>query len=256
MTATATSLAAPAAASTATGLVPQSALRLRPAEARGRADFGWLDSKHSFSFGQYFDPAHMGFSNLRVINDDRVAGGGGFPMHPHRDAEIFSYVLDGGLAHQDSLGNGSTVMAGGVQYMSAGSGVTHSEFNPSQTEPMHFLQVWLLPDVEGAEPRYDTLDIAPADKDGRLALFLSPGGRDGSMRINADADIYAATLDGDQRIGFEVREGRSAWIQIARGNAVVNGTELREGDGLAAVQSGRLELTGEGAELLLFDLPA
>ena len=237
-------------------LIPQDALMLRPAEARGRADFGWLDSKHTFSFGQYHDPRWMGFSNLRVINDDRVAGGGGFPMHPHRDAEIFSYVLEGGLAHKDSLGNGSTVMAGGVQYMSAGTGVTHSEFNPSQTEPMHFLQVWLLPEQQGAEPRYETLDIAEADKAGRLALFLSRDGRDGSMKTQADADVYAATLGGDQEIVFDVRNGRKGWVQVARGSVKLNGMDLRAGDGVAVLKSGRLEMGGgEDAEVLVFDLP-
>ena len=237
-------------------LIPQDALVLRPAEARGRADFGWLDSKHTFSFGQYHDPRWMGFSNLRVINDDRVAGGGGFPMHPHRDAEIFSYVLQGGLAHKDSLGNGSTVMAGGVQYMSAGTGVTHSEFNPSQTEPMHFLQVWLLPDERGAEPRYETMDIADADKSGKLKLFLSRTGRDGSMSSQADADVYAATLDGDQEIAFDLADGRKGWVQVARGSVKLNGMELREGDGVAVLESGRLEMGGAaGAEVLVFDLP-
>ena len=237
-------------------LIPQDALVLRPAEARGRADFGWLDSKHTFSFGQYHDPRWMGFSNLRVINDDRVAGGGGFPMHPHRDAEIFSYVLEGGLAHKDSLGNGSTVTAGGVQYMSAGTGVTHSEFNPSQTEPMHFLQVWLLPERQGAEPRYETLDIAEADKAGKLALFLSRDGRNGSMKTQADADVYAATLDEDQEIAFDLAEGRKGWVQVARGSVKLNGMELRAGDGVAALESGRLEMGGgESAEVLVFDLP-
>ena len=248
-------MSATAAIETST-LIPQDSLVLRPAEARGRADFGWLDSRHSFSFGQYHDPRWMGFSSLRVINDDRVAGGGGFPMHPHRDAEIFSYVLKGGLAHKDSLGNGSTVMAGGVQYMSAGSGVTHSEFNPSQTEPMHFLQVWLLPEEQGATPRYETLDIAERDKAGKLALFLSRDGRSGSMKTQADADVYAATLDGAENVTFDVRDGRRAWVQVARGSVKLNGMELRAGDGVAALESGRLEMGGgESAEVLVFDLP-
>ena len=248
-------MSATAAIETST-LIPQDSLVLRPAEARGRADFGWLDSRHTFSFGQYHDPRWMGFSNLRVINDDRVAGGGGFPMHPHRDAEIFSYVLQGGLAHKDSLGNGSTVMAGGVQYMSAGTGVTHSEFNPSQTEPMHFLQVWLLPDERGAEPRYETMDIADADKSGKLKLFLSRTGRDGSMSSQADADVYAATLDGDQEIAFDLADGRKGWVQVARGSVKLNGMELREGDGVAVLETGRLEMGGAaGAEVLVFDLP-
>ena len=245
-----------AAALAAADLVPQSALVLRPAEERGRADFGWLDSRHTFSFGQYHDPRWPGFSNLRVINDDRVAGGGGFPMHPHRDAEIFSYVLDGALAHKDSLGNGSTVRAGGVQYMSAGSGVTHSEFNPSRTDPMHFLQVWLLPERSGVPPRYETLDIPGTDKSGRLKLFLSPSGRDGSLRTAADADVHAATLDGGQAIDFTLPEGRVGWLHLARGKLTLNGLALNAGDGVGITRSGRLQLRdGDGAELLLFDLP-
>ncbi|GLQ19615.1 pirin family protein [Algimonas porphyrae] len=231
-----------------------SGLTLRPAEARGKADHGWLRSAHSFSFANYFDPEHMGFEALRVINDDWVAGGGGFPMHPHRDAEIFSYVLKGGLQHRDSMGNGSTVQAGGVQYMSAGSGVTHSEFNPSQDAPMQFLQVWLLPNVQGAEPRYDTMDISSKDKDGKLSLFLSPDGRDGSMAMRADADIYAATLQGDQTIDHMMGDGTRGWIQIAEGSVTVNGAALRRGDGLAIREAGRLEFRdGEDAELLYFE---
>ena len=237
-----------------TGTRLASGLTLRPAEARGKADHGWLRSAHSFSFASYFDPEHMGFEALRVINDDWVAGGGGFPMHPHQDAEIFSYVLEGGLQHRDSMGNGSTVMAGGVQYMSAGSGVRHSEFNPSQTDPMQFLQIWLIPNVSGATPRYDTLDIAPEDKDGKLALFLSPDGRDGSMTIRSDADIYAATLKGDQRIDHAMADGSRGWVQVARGSLTVNGQDLRRGDGLAIRESGRLEFEkGDNAEVLYFE---
>ncbi|MEM7730590.1 MAG: pirin family protein [Pseudomonadota bacterium] len=245
--------AAPVMGST-TGPALASGLTLRSAEARGKADHGWLRSAHSFSFASYFDPAHMGFESLRVINDDWVAGGGGFPMHPHRDAEIFSYVLEGGLQHRDSMGNGSTVQAGGVQYMSAGSGVTHSEFNPSQTDPMRFLQVWLIPNVEGAAPRYDTMDIAPQDKDGKLKLFLSPDGRDGSMTIRSDADIYAATLSGEQAIDHAMADGTRGWVQVAEGSVSVNGESLRRGDGLAIRNSGRLEFRdGEDAEVLYFE---
>lgn len=229
-------------------------LVLRPEEARGKADHGWLRAAHSFSFGSYFDPDHMAFESLRVINDDWIAGGGAFPEHPHKDAEIFSYILKGGLQHRDSMGNGSTVMAGGVQYMSAGSGVRHSEANPSPTEPMQLLQVWLLPNVQGAEPRYDTLDISPDAKDGKLALFLSPNGRDGSMSIRADADIYAATLAGDQSIDHTMGGGTRGWVQVARGAVTVNGEALRRGDGLAIRDSGRLEFRdGEDAELLYFE---
>lgn len=229
-------------------------LVLRPEEARGKADHGWLRAAHSFSFGNYYDPQNMGFESLRVINDDIIAGGGSFPMHPHKDAEIFSYILEGGLQHRDTMGNGSTVMAGGVQYMSAGSGVRHSEANPSQTDPMRLLQVWLIPNVDGAEPRYDTLDINPDAKDGKLALFLSPDGRDGSMSIRTDADIYAATLRGDKSIDHDMADGTRGWIQVATGALTVNGEPLRRGDGLAIRKSGRLEFRdGEDAELLYFE---
>lgn len=229
-------------------------LVLRPEEARGKADHGWLRAAHSFSFGQYYDPDHMAFESLRVINDDWIAGGGGFPTHPHKDAEIFSYVLDGGLQHRDNMGNGSTVMAGGVQYMSAGSGVRHSESNPSQTDPVRLLQVWLLPNVSSATPRYDTLDLRPEDKDGKLALFLSPDGRDGSMSIRADADIYAATLRADQTIDHDMAPSARGWVQVARGAVTVNGQALRRGDGLAIRDSGRLEFRGgDDAELLYFE---
>ena len=251
MTATATTLA-PKAASFDAGT-----LQLRPAEARGRADFGWLDSRHSFSFGQYFDPRFQGFSNLRVINDDRVAAGGGFPMHSHQDAEIFSYILDGALAHKDSMGHGSTVSSGGVQYMAAGSGVSHSEFNASDTEPVRFLQVWLIPEVRGATPRYDTLDLDPEAMDGKPTLFLSPDGRNGSIPTNADANVHAARLDGRQSFDVDIPEGRVGWVQVARGNLKVNDGELREGDGLAVTEPGTLSFAdGEDAEVLIFDLPA
>lgn len=236
-------------------LVPQSDLRLRPACARGHADFGWLKSAHSFSFGNYYDPQHMQFGPLRVINDDAVIGGAGFPMHAHKDAEIFSYVLEGALSHKDSMGNGSTVRAGGVQYMSAGRGVQHSEFNPSATETMRFLQIWLMPNVVGVAPRYETLDLKREDKDGKLKLFLSHDGRDGSMHMRADADIYAATLAGNQTIEFALPEVRRGWIQVARGAVTINGQRLEYGDGLAVKTGGLLSFTqGENAEFLVFDL--
>ncbi|MCK0137858.1 pirin family protein [Aliiroseovarius sp. F47248L] len=228
---------------------------VRPASERGRADFGWLKSAHSFSFGNYYDPKHMGFGNLRVINDDLVAGGKGFGQHPHQNAEIFSYVLGGALEHKDSLGNGSVVSAGGVQYMSAGSGVTHSEFNPSATDEMRFLQVWLLPEVQNTKPAYDTIDLSYEDKNGKLKLFLSRDGRDGSMTTQADASVYAATLDGDQRINTELRSGRRGWVQVADGSLNVNGIALSKGDGLAIDGSGALTFDqGKAAEILFFDL--
>jgi len=227
----------------------------RPAHERGKADFGWLKSAHSFSFGQYYDPRHLGFGNLIVINDDLVDGGKGFGAHPHKNAEIFSYVLGGALEHKDSMGNGSVVAEGGVQYMSAGSGVTHSEFNPSQTEQMRFLQVWLLPQVENTEPAYDTLDLKPADKDGKLKLFLSKDGRDGSMVTQADASVYAATLRAGQSIAHALPAGRKGWVQVATGSVSVNDIALTKGDGLAVEGSGTLIFEqGQSAKFLYFDL--
>lgn len=227
----------------------------RPANERGKADFGWLKSAHSFSFGQYYDPKHLGFGNLIVINDDLVDGGKGFGAHPHKNAEIFSYVLGGALEHKDSMGNGSVVSEGGVQYMSAGSGVTHSEFNPSQTEEMRFLQVWLQPEVENTKPAYDTLDLKPADKDGKLKLFLSKDGRDGSMTTQADSSVYAATLKDSQSIAHELPAGRKGWVQVASGSVSVNDVPLNKGDGLAIEGSGTLTFDqGQDAEFLYFDL--
>lgn len=230
-------------------------LYLRPAEERGKADHGWLKTSYSFSFSQYHDPAHMGFGPLRVINDDYIDGGKGFPTHPHDNMEIFSYILDGALAHKDSMGNGSTVSAGGVQYMSAGTGVRHSEFNPSETDQVHLLQIWLLPNVKNEEPRYETKDLTAEEKDGKFALFLSHDGRGDSMRIKSNADIYAATLDGDQSIETVLEDGHGAWIQVARGEVTVNGQALRRGDGLAVQKGGRIEFTkGVDAEFIYFDM--
>ncbi|MEM0928531.1 MAG: pirin family protein [Pseudomonadota bacterium] len=230
---------------------------LRRAEERGHANHGWLQSAHSFSFAGFHDPRWMGFGPLRVINDDRVAGGGGFPMHPHQDFEIFSYVMDGALEHKDSIGNGSVVRAGGVQYMTAGTGVRHSEFNPSQDEPVRFLQIWLEPAVTGAAPGYQTLDLSAEDKDGKLKLFIAEDGRDGAIETLAPADVYAATLNGDQMVSFDLREGRRAWIQVASGVLTVNGEELRRGDGLAVLDPSEISFkNGEDAEILLFDLAA
>lgn len=227
----------------------------RPANERGKADFGWLKSAHSFSFGQYYDPKHLGFGNLIVINDDLVDGGKGFGAHPHKNAEIFSYVLGGALEHKDSMGNGSVVSEGGVQYMSAGSGVTHSEFNPSQTEEMHFLQVWLVPEVENTPPAYDTIDLTPADKDGKLKLFLSNDGRDGSMTTQADALVYAATLKAGQTMTHDLPVGRKGWVQVADGSVHVNNHVLNKGDGLAIEGSGTLTFDqGQETEFLFFEL--
>lgn len=230
-------------------------LTLRRAEERGRANFGWLDSRHSFSFGHYFDEKHMGFGPLRVINDDRVAGGGGFPTHPHADMEIVSYVLEGGLEHKDSLGTGSVVKPGDVQRMSAGSGVRHSEFNASKTDPVHFLQIWIIPERRGLEPSYEQKTFSDADKRGRLRLVGSREGRDGSVTIHRDVDFYATVLGEGDSVAHELKAGRIAWVQVARGSATLNGEQLYPGDGVAIEAAGKLELTGTSeSEVLVFDM--
>lgn len=234
-----------------------SGFKLRKSEDRRMNDHGWLKSAFSFSFADYSDPEWSQFEALRVINDDIIAPSGGFPMHPHRNFEIFSYILEGALEHRDSMGNGSVVTAGGVQYMSAGSGVRHSEFNPSSNSQTRLLQIWLLPNETDVEPAYDTQAILPMEKDGRLKLFLSKDGRNGSMRFRANADVYAAALKGDQAIRFDMPDGNKAWVQVASGSLMVNGQSLSEGDGLAVSNAGRLEFTdGDKAEFLLFDLEA
>ncbi len=238
-------------------LIPQDAFTLRPAAERGHVNMGWLRSAHSFSFGSYFDRAHMHFESLRVINDDYIEGGKGFGEHPHQNAEIFSYVLQGALAHKDSMGNGSTVKAGGIQYMSAGAGVRHSEFNPSATDETRLLQIWLLPYEDGGQPRYETLDLTKEDKDGKLKLFLSKDGRHGSIQMKANADVYAANLDGDQSVQFEISDGHKAWVQVAVGEVEVNGMHLQQGDGLAIPTDGLLEFTnGKEADFVFFDFEA
>jgi redox-sensitive bicupin YhaK (pirin superfamily) len=232
-------------------------LRLRKAQDRGRANFGWLDSRHSFSFGHYHDPAHMGFGPLRVINDDRVAPGGGFPTHPHSDMEIISYVLEGALAHKDSLGTGSVIRPGDVQRMSAGTGIRHSEFNASETEPVHFLQIWIIPERRGLEPGYEQKAFAPEEKRGRLRLLASRDGRDGSVTIHRDVDLFATLLGRGESVSHQLAPGRVAWVQVARGSVSIDGTPLTEGDGVAIEAAGRLTLAGtEDAEVLLFDMAA
>ena len=235
-------------------------LTLRKAEERGRTNFGWLDSSHSFSFGSYFDPAHMGFGPLRVINDDRVAGGEGFPPHPHADMEIVSYVLDGALEHKDSIGTGSVIRPGDVQRMSAGSGIRHSEFNASKTDPVHFLQIWIIPDKKGLKPGYEQKSFPASEKRGRLRLVASRDGRNGSVTINQDVDLYATVLRGAEAVTHELGHGRKAWVQVARGAVSLNGLDLREGDGVAIERPGvfKLELStpATNAEVLLFDLAA
>jgi redox-sensitive bicupin YhaK (pirin superfamily) len=228
---------------------------VRRAAARGHADHGWLDSRHTFSFADYYDPAHLGFRSLRVINDDRVAPGRGFGTHPHRDMEIFSYVLEGALAHKDSLGNERVLQPGQVQLMSAGRGVTHSEFNPSPDTPAHFLQVWILPRERGLVPSYTEWQPTAARADARKILLISPDGRDGSATIHQDADVYRLRLQAGDTVTHELRPGRGAWLQVAEGGIVCNGAELATGDGASTETAGTLTFTAtRRVEALLFDL--
>lgn len=232
------------------------ALTLRRAEERGRANFGWLDSRHSFSFGHYFDPKHQGFGPLRVINDDRVAAGGGFPAHPHSDMEIISYVLDGALEHKDSIGTGSVIRPGDLQRMSAGSGIRHSEFNASKTDPVHFLQIWIIPEKKRLAPSYEQRTFTDEDKRGRLRLIGSRDGRDGSVTIHRDVDLYATVLSAGDAARHDLRAGRAAWVQVASGEVTLNGEPLRQGDGVAIETAGPIALIGTSAraEVLVFDL--
>ena len=231
-------------------------ITLRNAESRGCADHGWLHSRHTFSFGSYYDPEHMGVSNLRVINDDVVAPGGGFATHGHRDMEIVTYVLSGALEHKDNLGNGSVIRPGDVQRMSAGSGVLHSEYNHSSEEPVHFLQIWLEPNRLDVEPGYAQQFFPLQERHGRLQLLVSPDGRDGSISANQEALLYGAVLEAGDAVQYRLAAGRQAYAQVARGSLVLNGQALSSGDG-ARVQADtviRIEST-DGAEVLLFDLP-
>ena len=228
---------------------------LRAAGERGYVDHGWLRSHHSFSFADYYDPAHMGFGSLRVINDDWVAAGKGFGTHGHKDMEIITYVLEGAIAHKDSMGNGSTIRPGNVQRMSAGTGVMHSEFNPSPDEWTHLLQIWIVPNRQGLRPGYEEKHFDAASKRGTLRLIASSDGREGSASINQDADVYASLVDGEERVVHPLRAGRKAYVHIARGTVTVNGQRLNEGDALklSRVEQVALE-NGEDAEVLLFDL--
>ncbi len=232
-------------------------LTIRPANERGHFDHGWLQTSHTFSFADYFDPKHHQFRALRVINEDFVQPGYGFGTHPHRDMEIVTYVLEGGLAHKDSMGNGSTIRPGDVQRMSAGSGVLHSEYNHSQDELVHLLQIWILPDKKGLEPSYEQKTFTDADKRNRLRLVASRDGRDGSVTIHQDASIYGSILENGTSVRHELAPGRHAWVQVARGSVVVNGKALRQGDGAALSDERAIEFTGassQPAEILLFDL--
>jgi quercetin 2,3-dioxygenase len=230
-------------------------IQVRRAKDRGYADHGWLKSNHTFSFADYYDPAHMGFRSLRVINDDRVAPGQGFGTHPHRDMEIFSYVLEGALEHKDSMGNGRVLKPGQIQLMSAGQGVTHSEFNPSPGEPVHFLQIWIQPRERGLTPGYTEWHPRAEYQDATKVLVISPDGRDGSAMIHQDADIYRIQLAPGQTVTHDLKVGRGAWLQIAEGALTLNGVPLATGDGASAEQPGELTLTGiQSTEAIFFDL--
>ncbi|NMF81915.1 pirin family protein [Nodosilinea sp. P-1105] len=231
-------------------------ITVRPASDRGVADFGWLDSRHTFSFGHYYDPRHMGFASLRVINEDKVAPGQGFGTHGHRDMEIMTYVLSGGLDHQDSLGGGSTIHPGDVQRMSAGTGIRHSEFNASATEPVHFLQIWILPETAGLRPSYEQIHVSPEAKQGHLHLIGSRQGGDGVVTIHQDVNLYAAILTAGQTVDHAIAPGRGVWVQVVRGGITLNGHPLTAGDGAEITDVAGLTLVGTAteAEVLLFDL--
>ena len=228
---------------------------IRRSNERGHANHGWLKTQHSFSFADYYDPAHMGFRSLRVINQDIIAPGAGFPTHPHRDMEIFSYLLEGALEHKDSMGNGRVLKPGQIQLMSAGTGVTHSEFNPSKTEGGHLLQIWIQPERKGLKPSYTEWHPDPAKENEPKVLVISPDGREGSATIHQDADIYRIRLDARKALEHEVREGRGLWLQLIRGEVSVNGQTLQPGDAASTETPGTLKLEAKGqVEALLFDL--
>jgi redox-sensitive bicupin YhaK (pirin superfamily) len=229
-------------------------INIRKASDRGHANHGWLDTHHTFSFADYHDPEFMGFRTLRVINEDRVSPGVGFGTHGHRDMEIVSYVLEGALGHKDSMGNGSVIRPGDVQRMSAGTGVMHSEMNPSETEPVHFLQIWILPDRRNITPGYEQKHFAPEERNGQLRLVAAPDGRDGAVTIHQDVEIYASLLDGETAVTHEFRPGRYGWLQVTRGEAEVNGQKLAAGDGASISDEASVTIRGTGAEVLLFDL--
>lgn len=230
-------------------------IEIRTSAQRGHAQFGWLDSRHSFSFGQYYDPQQLGFSDLIVINEDRVSPGRGFDTHGHRDMEIFSYVLEGALEHRDSMGTGSVIRPGDVQMMSAGTGVRHSEFNGSREEPVHFLQIWIVPDRSGVAPRYQERHFSAADKRGRLRLIISPDGAEQSLSVYQDARVYAGLFDGEERQDFVLPENRYAYVHVARGTVEVNGKTLVAGDGMRLRDVREVTFArGQDAEVLLFDL--
>ena len=228
---------------------------VRRSNERGHANHGWLDSRHTFSFADYYDPEHMGFRSLRVINEDRVAPGGGFPTHPHRDMEIFSYVVGGTLEHKDSMGNGRQLQPGQIQLMSAGSGVAHSEFNPSRSEPAHFLQIWIKPRAQGLTPSYTEWHPSPESENAAKVLVISPDGRDGSATIRQDASIHRLRIKAGETVSHELQPGRGLWLQVISGNLTAAGETLAAGDALSTESAGVLEITATAdAEALLFDL--
>lgn len=230
-------------------------IRVRKANERGHFDHGWLDTYHTFSFGDYFDPDHMSFRSLRVLNDDRVAPGQGFGMHGHRDMEIVTYILEGALAHKDSLGNGSILRAGELQRMTAGTGVRHSEFNPSDKEWVHLYQIWLLPDRKGLEPSYQELALNEEQKRGRFRLVAAPDGADGSLTIHQDARLYLASLPAGQAVAQPIEQGRAAWLQVLRGSVHILGHDLAAGDGVAVTDEDAVAVQAAvPSEVLLFDL--
>jgi redox-sensitive bicupin YhaK (pirin superfamily) len=230
-------------------------IRVRKASERGHFDHGWLDTYHTFSFARYHDPEHMGFRSLRVINEDRVGPGRGFGMHGHEDMEIVTYVLEGALAHKDSLGTGSALRAGELQRMTAGTGIMHSEFNPSDADPVHLYQIWLLPERRGLEPSYEQKAFPAGERHNRLRLVAAPDGRDGALAIRQDARLYLGTLDGGREVTHDLAPGRHAWVQVLRGTVSLNGADLAAGDGAAVSDESRLALRAGGpSEVLVFDL--
>lgn len=230
-------------------------ITIRKAKERGHFDFGWLNTYHTFSFGDYYDPKHTHFRTLRVINEDFVQPGHGFPTHGHRDMEIVTYILQGALEHRDSMGTGSIIRRGDAQRMTAGTGVTHSEANPSPDTPVHLLQIWIFPSEHGLQPEYEEKKFTDDEKRNQLRLIVSPDGEDGAVRINQDAKIYASLLDERQSVVHTLADGRSAWLQVAAGSVALNEVDLKQGDGAAVSQESTLQVTAkESAEILLFDL--
>ena len=231
-------------------------MTVRPANQRGTANFGWLESKHSFSFGNYYDPNQMGFASLRVINEDKVEPGKGFGTHSHRDMEIISYVLEGSLEHKDSIGNGSIIRPGDVQRMSAGTGISHSEFNASSTAPVHFLQIWILPDRNGLEPSYEQKHFSPEEKQGKLKLVGSRDGGENSVIIHQDVNLYLASLNQTEKVEHLIKDNRLIWLQVAKGAINLNGEALATGDGIAIADENELQISAtlDKTEVLLFDM--